>query len=428
MTRRIILGIFTLSVPYLVYRGLILVDTWGSQIGTHDLKLDYCIGLTAGLALGASILVFPKKDRQDLFILWAIRCAVTLGLMLLYENSYSLDAFFYFREGRIYDLGRTSGSAGFNGTNIILGISGILKMLGIESYHAMKVIFSFVGFIGSYLIFASWRLLRPEASIKWLYCISLFPSVLFWSSILGKDPLIFFSLALYIYGLAIYLTRRAVLGLGLSILGIALCTTLRLWMSPILAIPYLVFFISTGKTWKDRLFPAIVAIGLVWASITQFLEKFRIEALEDLLDRTNAISKNWAKGGSAQQVPDFSSWTDVLQFLPNGMFTALFRPLPGEVLNPFGMIAGFENLVLLIWFSFSLWWIRKVWLKNAVIFWLLLTLVLWSGIYAFVSYQNLGSSFRFRTQAMPFLLSLIFMATAQRKNSSIFKTPSSQIN
>jgi hypothetical protein len=104
------------------------------------------------------------------------------------------------------------------------------------------------------------------------------------------------------------------------------------------------------------------------------------------------------------------------------MFAALFRPLPGEIMNPFGILAGLENLTLLVLFIFSIRQFGKklVLDKNHLL--VLLILLIWSGIYGFISFQNLGSGVRFRLQAMPFLIYFIVNAYQNRdKNNGDIK-------
>jgi hypothetical protein len=84
----------------------------------------------------------------------------------------------------------------------------------------------------------------------------------------------------------------------------------------------------------------------------------------------------------------------------------LFRPLPGEILNGFGFLAGLENAFLLGLILRGLFHHGLGWMRQPVLLWAVLTLVAWSTIYGFASYQNLGTAFRFHVQAVPILLML----------------------
>src|SRR5690606_22583316 len=98
--------------------------------------------------------------------------------------------------------------------------------------------------------------------------------------------------------------------------------------------------------------------------------------------------------------------------MPLGITAALFRPLPFEILSPFGMLAGLENAFLVY---LLLWAIRRTRLrdlKDPFVAWMLLTIGTWATVYGFVSYQNLGSAVRFRLQILPLLL-IVLLHLAQ---------------
>src|ERR1700722_16248846 len=94
-----IAGIFCFGflMSLLVEKYLGLVTSIGPNF--PDVPGDYIRGIVWAVILGIVIWFLPIlwNDRKDLFWLWVIRSFLTLFLMLLYENVYSLDALAYFR-------------------------------------------------------------------------------------------------------------------------------------------------------------------------------------------------------------------------------------------------------------------------------------------------------------------------------------------
>jgi hypothetical protein len=128
------------------------------------------------------------------------------------------------------------------------------------------------------------------------------------------------------------------------------------------------------------------------------------------------LSRLWNYGGSAQVITtDFTRIDQLIAFIPFGAFTALFRPLPGEVLNLFGLLAGLENLLLL--FLLSLAVIRTRWkdFKNPLVLWATLLVLTWATVYSFISFQNLGAAVRFKLQILPILLGLLLYLGRRRQ-------------
>lgn len=405
-------------VPSLIEK----VNTLGVNIGISNTPTDYILGVLVAIILMAMLWIYPfeQEDRRTLIILWLIRCSVTLVAMLFYEYYYGLDAFYYHTGSAI----APADPFAVGGTTVILycvhWLHRIIPMT--NSYHATKVICSFIGFIGGYIFYKAIKIKSPQASGKILSLLCLFPTVLFWSSILGKDPIHFFALSLYFYGLISYLNRHRLIPIILVAAGIGLASIMRVWSLPILLLPLLVFALVRHPLWA---WPSLVlaqVFGYI-SPITDYIStKFKIETVDDIVNRTQMVSHSWATGGSGQEVPNFTSLGSMINFLPFGMFTALFRPMPGEIMNPFGMMAGCESLVflvLVIWAFGKLG--RRIWTQSDIFISTTLVII-WSAVYAFISYQNLGSGYRFRLQAVPFLLYIIIQGYLKSKEPESART------
>jgi hypothetical protein len=120
-------------------------------------------------------------------------------------------------------------------------------------------------------------------------------------------------------------------------------------------------------------------------------------------------------GGSGQRVPlDVTTPAGLLAFLPVGVFTALYRPLPLEAGNVFQLLAAAENTLLLAFTALAALRLRRSDLRDPVLRWALLLIAAWSAAYAIVSYQNLGAAVRFKVQILPVLL-LLLLHLAHRR-------------
>ena len=113
---------------------------------------------------------------------------------------------------------------------------------------------------------------------------------------------------------------------------------------------------------------------------------------KDLPDVTNQIK--------------FNSLRDVILFIPKGMFTVLFRPLPGEVYNVFGFLAGLEDVFLLLLFVLAVKRMRWRELTDPLSIWAILVILTWATAYGFVGF-NLGTVCRYRLQILPIFLGLL---------------------
>jgi hypothetical protein len=406
------------GVPLLVGVGaglLACVLPWlavglGRNVPQQFMATDYSIGLIWAVVLGSTFLLWPisAKERAALLGLWLARCLITLGAMLWYEDRYAfLDAYGYFDEGR--RSGFIGSELGFtNGTTNLIQLSALHDAILPGSYHAQKVTFSFVGLVAAYLLYRAILVLRPLPDLRILVAIGLFPSILFWSSILGKEPIVVLGTSMYVLGVAGWYARREGKYLMILSVGIGLAMFIRLWNGPILLLPLLVLILTSVRQKGRRAVLFGLGMTAMWIAYRQLSYMLQLETLEDALATADFLSQSWAIGGSAQRLDvDLTDPLAFAAFLPRGVFTALFRPIPGEILNPFGLLAGLENLLLLFLLGFAIKRARIVDFRHPLVLWAGVLVLVWAGAYAVVSYQNLGTAARFKVQILPILIGLL---------------------
>ena len=114
---------------------------------------------------------------------------------------------------------------------------------------------------------------------------------------------------------------------------------------------------------------------------------------------------------------------DVMRFGPEGMFTALFRPLPSDVSGTLGFLSGLEGLLLLYLLFRAIRRTSVQELKNPILIWAIATVLFWALIYGF-AINNFGTGIRWRTQIMPFFLGLLLYFGRYRDKENIHVKPS----
>lgn len=382
---------------------------FGQNIPQPDLISDYVHGWIWALGLTALLLVLPLQDRSQLLYLWLIKVAVDLGAMLLYESHYGLDAYTYFWWGVWGQHGSLWPVLG-NGTETIMRFSALLAYIVGPSYHAMKILYSFIGLWGCFCFYrAACHFLRERK--PWLlYLVGLTPSVLFWSSILGKDPIIFFGAGLYALGVVGWLrTNHTRYAFPLAC-GVLIAIFVREWYGVIMVAPLLLAVAPRLRHPIQRIVSLAGSItGMVYA-FHLFQQQFLTEDISNVLPVVNATIIGFAGGGSSQSVREFHSLGSMILFWPWGVFTVLFRPLLWDIHNAFMILPALEGstLLVLVLSAIRHWDIRAF--RDPVIFWALAYLLCWASLYGLGGYGNLGMAVRERLEAMPtiVLLALLF--------------------
>ncbi len=411
-----------ISLGLIVPGFLALVVMLGHNIHHDDLEMDYFFALIWAVVLGASILAWPVSsgDKRCLLWVWLAKVGVALGFMLTWEaRDPDLDGYKYFQVSRSpMPWEEFSWESGM----LISRIARAQTMFLPDSYHAVKLSFAMVGLIAVYFFYrAAVTFLRREDR-RVFFALALFPSVLFWSSSLNKDAVALLGIALYVYGVVkwhYYKRKRYIFVLAL---GVIIASFIRVWLGPILLAP--IAFVALLRMRGIMRRAALIILMIAGTQYFLNIVVGGIGSVQDLISYLNAVSQYWSHGGSAQQLPwELTSIQGVVAFIPLGAFTALFRPFPGEVLNPFGLLAGLENLVLVVFLLLAIRRTRWRELQEPLIMWAVFVIVTWSAVYGFVSYQNLGTAVRFKLQILPLLLCVLMYLARRRRRYVLSQAP-----
>lgn len=412
--------VWSLALPACLVAFVLLAPAataYGGSPAEEVMTADFWVGVGVATLLALALAAVTRAPlRRPLLLLWGAKALVALGFMLWYEDHYSgrLDAFSYF-DGVNPDS--PSSSAVPHGTAFVIFLSSIIQEVAGPSYHAVKVVFAFIGLIGLVLLVQATRRRWPDLPSRILLLVGLFPGVLFWSSIIGKEPLMLLALGLVAHGLVS--ARRGLSQVAFVAGGVLLAYQARAWMGIILGVPTMILALRNGLA---TLFPGHPWTRRVTWSIAIACALLGLLAMASggaalLRDRLNATRAAEAGiGGSSLPAPPFDSFADMLVFWPFGAFTALFRPLPGEALSAgfFGLLAGLEGGLLIALTLRAVRRGRPSDLRDAWAGWMVAVIGLWLALYAYLSSINLGTAMRYRLQILPLLLLLLFRAGRPR--------------
>lgn len=395
------------------------MEIFGYRIPSPNISIDYLKGALWSMILliALQLLPFPNKHKTRLSAIWILKIFVTLGAMLIYEKKYILDAYTYYKES--VDINAFHQFGFFDGTLFIGWLGHTINQVipYTNSYHALKVIWAFIGLMAIYTFFLTYAKVSEKKINDNLFFFALFPSVLFWTSILGKDPVAFFGISIFALGVAHVDKKELQKGILLIVASVLLLSLVRFWLAPLLLIGLTFYGIFTSERTGPQRVALFLFFGtLVVVALNNMFQYLEIYSVNDFVTRINYFSRSWSQDGSSGQAPpSFNSTRDLLAFIPVGSFTALFRPLPGEVNNLFGLLAGLENLFVLILFSYSVRHGKGITKKYPLLIFVMAFIGVWSIFYGFISYQNLGTAFRFRLQVLPLVL-LLFILIKERED------------
>jgi hypothetical protein len=386
------------------------IEDSGVNIPTDNIVRDYVWGIAWACILSVSILACPIRweHKRLLAAGWLVKCFIALIVMLPYEQYYwGADCWNYFQQAH-FGLVELTPRMVNGSSDLIIWLGGLHLAVGPDSYHAMKLSFAFAGFVGVYLFYRAAELLLGRSAPWAFWALLLYPSILFWSTILGKDPLMLAAIGLNVWGVVNVAVGRKNVHLWAVIVGAGAASAVRIWMGPILILPCLLILGLRIQSPAKRLL-AVLLVGLTLAALAPAAaDRLQLDRGADLLEATRTLTGGWDRANSSLKLDvELNSTWDLLLFTPQSVFIAFFRPLPGDVPNLFGWFAGCENLGLLLLSLWALFRLRLRHFRNPVFLWGAALVMTWGLFYSVVAYKDLGTAVRFKVQILPIMLGLI---------------------
>ena len=136
----------------------------------------------------------------------------------------------------------------------------------------------------------------------------------------------------------------------------------------------------------------------------------------DSFKQLEVVSKNMSRGGSKieREPLVINGPLDAMKFAPFGAFTALFRPLPGDVKGLLGLLSGVEGLILLYLFLIAVKRTQMHEINDPIVIWAISLVLFWALLYGF-AIQNFGTGIRWKTQILPVFIGLLFYLGRHRQ-------------
>lgn len=398
---------------------------------------DYVMGLFWWVAFAVMILVFGGESARMLQVAWLGKFLVTLVIMIVYERFYYLDSYGYFLlthtgqhwmypgvdwrndllpspfSAPILKMQQIGGGIGLENT---LRFTLLISFISGPFYHALKVWMAFMGFLGVWFFYRAVVVALGRQCPPVFFFLAFFPSIIFWGSILGKDPMQFFFIGLYAYGGTRWIVEGRPEALMPLLIGLYGSYLFRPWAGAVAALT-LALGVLIGKCEWPQKMSMLIPLGVLAALAMPMLAAMGTTIDINDLQLNTALEIFETKGtGFAQDSKAFgASGVDLLDDrgellrLPiyQVMFGGLFRPLPFDMTNLPTALAALENTVVLLMAVVGLVRFRFIYLRNPIFLWLLLSTLTWSLMYGYIVLANFGSGARYKLQVWPFFLMLL---------------------
>lgn len=315
------------------------------------------------------------------------------------------------------------------GTGFIILLTGIVYAIIGPTLVGGFMLYSWIAFWGLYLSYRAFRVALPGADHR-RYAVLMFflPSMLLWSSGIGKEPWMILSIGLTLLGAARLLTetRGALLPLLAGLTGTALVrphVTAMLFVALSAAV---LFRRSPNPTLLTPLARTLSIALLIVGGVVVALQAGSFLKVDELTPDTasQALDK------TRENTSDIGASTFVTHpvqsplDLPQAMVTVLFRPFPWEATNLLILFSAAEGVLLLALTVLS-WnrWRRVPGLLRKRPYLLLSVVFMLLFVIAFSTIGNFGLLVRQRIMLMPLALVPLCLATRRPAVTHHLRSP-----
>ena len=300
-------------------------------------------------------------------------------------------------------------------SHIIIRLNTLIRFFSLGYFNVHTVFLCFLSLIGLTAIYKTFSPLLQDKKSELTFVVFLIPSVLFWGSGVLKEGIILFAMGLLIYNIYHLKNSKSILVSLASILILAACKAYVLFA--LLPGLLLISWLNQSNNNKTGLKYIIIltmclAIGLNIDKITPFENP--LETLsnkqKDFIELANGttLDANFKKVATPNSAININriepTILSVLKNSPQAIINCFFRPFLWEIKSPLMLIAGLENILLLIALIFSLIFIKPIAtipLKE-IIFCLSFVFILFTIIG--ISTPIIGAIARYKVPALPFLM------------------------
>lgn len=342
---------------------------------------------------------------------WLIKAFVTIFIAMVLEYLYyGLDQFSYYVTA-IY----APETHPFFKTSIgtIIGLNALFAKVFGESLYSMKIMNSFISFCALIMFHKAYLLIGKEYEkniIDYIlpYVLFFVPTVLLWTSLVGKDSIILLPIALFTYSYLKLINKKTFFYGILFLISLMLAFFIRPWIPIIMLVTVI---IDNIKLNRSSLMLIIIFSPILYFLSIKLMETLQIESLNTLMTYVGQIQQSFSRGNSAVDLPLIKTVSDYIYYFVPNAFITLFLPLPfWGTSNIFLWFFSLENLLLLYIFVRYILWNIKLIIFNKYARFLLIFIISWLLLYVIISPGNLGSAMRYKLQIIPIILILALYA------------------
>jgi hypothetical protein len=324
-----------------------------------------------------------------------------------------------------------SSYAGFASTlSAVMRISGFIGLFCFGAYLPISLVYGLFSLWGTWLIYITINKYFPHL-YKYTGITCLFvPSVIIWSSGVGKEPPCMFGLGLCFYTFDLILKRKHLIKhIFYFIIGAITMLSIKdyIFYTFIIAAPVWIFRFYLLRI-RNKVVRFIVLLSILLVVFSYFIYSINVlqqsflegigkgEHLQELMTTVNDM-----EGGSGYTLPPLSiSLGGIIKNFFLSVNVALLRPYPWEYKNLLMLMSCAESfitlvLVLIVIIKVGIIKIIRYCNHYPILFFMLIFTLLFGALVGFISF-NFGTLVRYKIFCLPFFFSFLVILLFDKKH------------
>ncbi len=295
----------------------------------------------------------------------------------------------------------------FGSNRFIIRVNMLLSLFSLNSYGVHAVVFSFLAFIGLFWIFRFFYRQLPER--KWLVFLSVFafPSIVFWSSGILKESLVFFFIGLILNcGSFALKGRKPIIRSILVVLAFFFLFHTRAIVALILIPIALAYIWNYIRPQRRSFLPYFILLFVTFSLLTESNKLIGVDFYNVLVEKRLAFEQIAEDANAGSEIVSIQFEADgysIIKSTPIAFINSIFRPTPWESKGILMWAAALENILLFLILILLVVYPNPG-IKNSNLLWLALLFALANLIIVGLTTPVLGAISRYRIIGLLFLL------------------------
>ena len=352
---------------------------------------------------------------------------------LILKDPSNLDKLFFTPASNIdfNFLSEPTNSAIFVSENnyMVVRITALFSFLSFGSYMVTNLFFAMLSFAGMWRLFKFFYALYPTLHKEMAIAILYFPTVVFWSSGVFKDPICIAGIGFITYSLyKIVYARESILSNSIIILIFGyLLINLKIYIL-ISYLPCLILFLVLknialikNAILKILIGPAIFILVII--GVISVIDNYKMElgmyAADDVVETikrqqtTFAQQEDYATSNFNLGVEFDGTLPGLIKIIPFAITATLFRPFIWESKKMSTLLSSLESLAIMLFTLFVffksgfLGFFRTIIRDSGALFSFSFAMIF--GLFVGASTLNFGSLVRYKIPCLPFYLIALFI-------------------